>query len=230
VTWWLLAQDTQPLVRWEWISDHLGEIASRGTQHVWLTVVSVVVGFVIAFPLAILASRRSWLVTSTTAIASILYTIPALATIALLIPFTGLSLTTVAVPLVTYNLLILFRNTLAGLQSVDRDVKEAAIGMGFTRSQMLWKVEVPLAVPVIVAGIRIATVSSIGLVTIAALIGRGGFGQFILLGLNTFFWTALVVGVVLSVALAVAADSLLLLAQRVVTPWARSAGVRAVGT
>lgn len=231
MTWWLVAQGGgQPLVRWSWISDNVDEIASRGAQHVWLTVVSVAIGFLIAFPLAILASRRSWLVTSTTAVASVLYTVPALATIALLIPFTGLSLTTVAVPLVTYNLLILFRNTVAGLRGVDPDVKEAALGMGFTRSQILWRVEVPLAVPVIIAGIRVATVSSIGLVTIAALIGRGGFGQFILLGLNTFFWTALLVGVVLSIALAVGADAVLLLAQRLVTPWARSAGVKAVGT
>jgi osmoprotectant transport system permease protein len=227
----LLAQgDGQPLIRWSWITDNLDEIASRGVQHVWLTVVSVVIGFALAFPLAILASRRRWLISPSAAVASVLYTIPALATIALLIPFTGLSLTTVAVPLVTYNLLILFRNSLAGLQGVDRDVMEAATGMGFTRSQLLWRVEVPLAMPVIVAGIRIATISSIGLVTIAALIGRGGFGQFILLGLNTFFWTALLVGVVLSVALAIAADGLLLLAQRVVTPWARAARVRAVGT
>jgi len=231
VTWWLVAQGGgQPLVRWSWISDNVDEIASRGAQHVWLTVVSVAIGFLIAFPLAILASRRSWLVTSTTAVASVLYTIPALATIALLIPFTGLSLTTVAVPLVTYNLLILFRNTVAGLRGVDPDVKEAALGMGFTHSQVLWRVEVPLAVPVIIAGIRVATVSSIGLVTIAALIGRGGFGQFILLGLNTFFWTALLVGVVLSIALAIGADAVLLLAQRLVTPWARTAGVKAVGT
>lgn len=228
---WVLAQsDTQPLIRWSWISDNVDEIASRGFQHVWLTIVSVVIGFAIAFPLAILASRRRWLIGSSTAVASVLYTIPALATIALLIPFTGLSLTTVAVPLVTYNLLILFRNTLTGLQGVNADVKEAAIGMGFTRNQLLWRVEVPLATPIVVAGIRIATVSSIGLVTVASLIGRGGFGQFILLGLNNFYWTPLLVGVVLSVALAVASDGLLLLAERVVTPWARDAGIRAVGT
>lgn len=228
---WLLAQgDTQPLIRWSWITDNVDEIASRGLQHVWLTVVSVVIGFVIAFPLAIFASRRRWLIGSSTAVASVLYTIPALAMIALLIPFTGLSLTTVAVPLVTYNLLILFRNTLVGLQGVDPDVKEAAIGMGFTRTQLVWRVEVPLAIPVIFAGVRIATVSSIGLVTIAALIGRGGFGQFILLGLNNFFWTPLLVGVALSVALAVASDGLLLVAQRLATPWARDAGIRAVGT
>ena len=230
MTWFLAQADTQPLIRWSWITDNADEIVLRGVQHVWLTVVSVVIGFAIAFPLAILAARYRWLIGSSTAVASVLYTIPALATIALLIPFTGLSLTTVAVPLITYNLLILFRNTLAGLLGVDADVKEAATGMGFTRAQLLWRVEVPLATPVIVAGIRIATVSSIGLVTVAALIGRGGFGQFILFGLDTFFWTPLLVGVVLSVALAFTSDGLLLLAQRLVTPWARGAGIRAVGT
>jgi osmoprotectant transport system permease protein len=160
----------------------------------------------------------------------VLYTIPALALISLLLPITGLSLTTVAIPLISYNLLILFRNTLAGLDGIDGDVVEAARGMGLTERQLLGRVRIPMAMPVIIAGIRIATVSSIGLVTIAALIGRGGFGQFILLGLNTFFWTALVVGVILSVAFAFAADLLLLGIQRWATPWTRAAGVRAVGT
>jgi len=218
------ATDTQPLIQWDWVSAHLGEIASRGEQHIYLTIVSVVVGFVIAFPLAVLASRHRWTVPPITWISGVLYTIPSLALISLLLPVTGLSLTTVAIPLASYNVLILFRNTLAGLDGVPEDVREAARGMGLTQRQRLWRVEIPLALPVIIAGIRIATVSSIGLVTIAALIGRGGFGQFILLGLNEFFWTPLVVGVVLSVILAVVADLLLLLVQRFTTPWARSSG------
>jgi osmoprotectant transport system permease protein len=226
-----LAQtDTQPLLRWEWVTDNLDEILARGAQHLWLTVVSVVVALVIAFPLAVLAQRRRWVIQPITWVSSVLYTIPALALISLLLPITGLSLTTVAIPLISYNLLILFRNTLAGLDGIDDDVVEAARGMGLTERQLLWRVRIPMAMPVIIAGIRIATVSSIGLVTIAALIGRGGFGQFILLGLNTFFWTALVVGVALSVAFAFAADLLLLGIERWTTPWARAAGVRAVGT
>lgn len=227
---WILAQVDQPLIRWSWITDHVDDIVSRGSQHLWLTVVSVAIGFVIAFPLAIVASRRPWITGPSTAVASILYTIPALALIALLIPFTGLSLTTATVPLVMYNLLIVFRNSIAGLRGVEADVKEAAVGMGYTRRQLLWRVEVPLAIPVIIAGLRIATVSTIGLVTIAALIGRGGFGQFILLGLDTFFWTALLVGAVLSVGLAVVADVLLILTQRLVTPWAKSDVLRGVAT
>ena len=229
-TAFLAQQDTEPLIRWIWISDHVDEIVSRGLQHVYLTIVTVAVGFLIAFPAAVYASRHRWAVSPITSISGVLYTIPAFAFIFLLLPITGLSLTTVAIPLIAYSLLILFRNTLAGLDSVEPEVKEAAIGMGLSRRQLLWRVEVPLAMPVIIAGLRIATVSSIGLITIAALIGRGGFGQFILDGLNTFFWTPLLVGVVLSVALAFAADLLLLGLQRLVTPWARASGVRAVAT
>ncbi len=226
-----LAQaDTQPLLRWEWVSDNADEILSRAGQHLWLTVVSVIVAMAMAFPLAVMAHRRRWVIQPITWISSAMYTIPALALISLLLPITGLSLTTVVIPLITYNLLILFRNTLAGLDGVDADVLEAGRGMGLTPRQLRWRVQVPLAMPVIVAGLRIATVSSIGLVTIAALIGRGGFGQFIMLGLNTFFWTPLVVGVVLSVTLAIAADLALLAAQRAVTPWARGAGSRVVAT
>ena len=226
-----LAQaDTQPLLRWDWVSDNADEIVSRAGQHLWLTVVSVIVAMAIAFPLAVMAHRRRWVIQPITWISSAMYTIPALALISLLLPITGLSLTTVVIPLITYNLLILFRNTLAGLDGVDADVLEAGRGMGLTARQLRWRVQVPLAMPVIVAGLRIATVSSIGLVTIAALIGRGGFGQFIMLGLNTFFWTPLVVGVVLSVTFAIAADLALLAAQRAVTPWARGAGSRAVAT
>jgi osmoprotectant transport system permease protein len=229
--WWFLAQqDTEPLIRWIWISDHVDEIVSRGLQHVYLTVVTVVIGFLIAFPAAVYASRHRWAVSPITSISGVLYTIPAFAFIFLLLPITGLSLTTVVIPLIAYSLLILFRNTLAGLDSVEAEVKEAAVGMGLSKRQLLWRVEVPLAMPVIITGLRIATVSSIALITIAALIGRGGFGQFILDGLNTFFWTPLIVGVVLSVVLAFAADLLLLGLQRIATPWAKASDVRAVAT
>jgi osmoprotectant transport system permease protein len=222
--------DTEPLIRWIWVTDHLDDIAARAEQHVVLTVTSVVVAFVIAAPLAVVAYRLRWVAVPITSFAGILYTIPSIAFISLLLPLTGLSLLTVAIPLSTYNLLILFRNTLAGFDSVPADVKEAATGMGYTKRQLLWRVEIPLAMPVIIAGLRIATVSSIGLVTVAALIGRGGFGQFILMGLNTFFWTPLVVGIVLSLALAAAADLLLLLVERLSTPWARAADLRATAT
>jgi osmoprotectant transport system permease protein len=151
-----------------------------------------------------------------------MYTIPSLALFVILLPITGLSTTTAEIGLVSYTLLILIRNSVVGLRGVPEDVKEAARGMGYTDRALLWRVEIPLALPAIMAGIRIATVSTIGLVTVAALIGRGGLGQFILQGLSTFFNTEIFLGAALSVALALTADALLLGVQTVLTPWARS--------
>src|SRR5439155_19010663 len=144
----------------------------------------------------------------------------------ILLPITGLSVTTAEIGLVSYTLLILIRNTVVGLDGVPEDVKEAARGMGYTNRQLLWRVEFPLALPAVVAGIRIATVSTIGLVTVAALIGRGGLGQFILEGLQTFFNTEILLGAVLSVALALVADGALLGAQKMLTPSSRTGGPR----
>jgi osmoprotectant transport system permease protein len=225
-----LAQEEQPLILWSWIGDHLDEIAADGLQHVYLTALSVVLGLAISFPLAVLCYRRRVFLPPVTWVAGIMYTIPSLALIALLIPITGLSLTTVVIPLTAYTLLIFIRNIVAGLNGVPQDAREAAIGMGHTRRELLWRVEVPLAMPVIIAGMRIATVSTVGLVTIGGLIGRGGFGQLIFRGLNEFFWTPLILGSLLSVALAFVADVGLLGAQRLLTPWARAAGLRALAT
>ena len=220
----------QPLIQWWWIGDHLDEIGGRAVQHITLTVEAVVLGLAVSFPLAVWAHRHRRAHPPVTWGAGILYTIPSLAMIAFLIPITGLSYTTVVIPLTAYTILILVRNIVAGLGGVPADVKEAAIGMGLSRRQLLWRVEVPLAMPVIIAGIRIATVSTIGLVTIAGLIGRGGFGQFIFLGLDQTFWTPLLVGSFLSVVFAVAADLGLLGLQRALTPWARAADLRVVAT
>ena len=211
----------EPLVRWEWIVDHAGEIALRVGEHLLLTVVAVAVGFAIAFALALAALRWPRAYAPATWVAGILYTIPSLALFALLIPFTGLTLLTAEIGLVSYTLLILLRNIVGGIRSVPVDATEAALGMGYTRGQMLWRVQLPLALPVIVAGLRVATITTIGLVTVTALIGQGGLGYFILLGIQRFFSTPLLLGAALSVALAVAADAALVLAQRAVTPWAR---------
>jgi osmoprotectant transport system permease protein len=226
----LLAQLDQPLILWSWIGDHLDDVASRAVQHVELTLLSVGLGLLISFPLAIIAYRHRRFQAPIASIASLLYTIPSLALISLLVTVTGFSYTTVVIPLTIYTLLILIRNILAGLEGVPEDARDAARGMGFTNRQMLWRVEIPLAMPVIIAGIRIATVSTIGLITIAALIGRGGFGEFILDGLTQFFWTPLLLGIVLSVALAVVADLLLIGVGRLATPWTRSSSVRAIAT
>ncbi|MEX0754822.1 MAG: ABC transporter permease [Actinomycetota bacterium] len=227
---WILAQSEEPLIRWDWIVDHLDEIGADAVQHVQLVVASVGLAFLIAFPLAVLAHRHRLTYAPITWVTGILYTIPSLAAIAFLIPITGLSLTTVVLPLAGYNLLILIRNNVAGLDTVPDDVKEAARGMGYRDRQSLWRIEVPLAVPVIVAGVRIATVSTIGLATIGGLIGRGGFGQLIFDGLETDFWTPLLLGSFLTVAFALLADLALLGLQRWVTPWAKAPEQRTAAT
>lgn len=216
----------EPLIRWSWIGDHLDRIRAQVLQHIELTVLAVVIGCAIAFPLSLLAYRRRWTYGPITWLGALLYTIPSLALFVLLIPWTGLSVTTVEIGLVSYTLLILVRNTVAGLEGVPEDVKDAARGMGLSRRQMLWRVEVPLAMPVIIAGIRIATISTIGLVTIGSLIGKGGVGLFINDGLNQLFQTEILLGAVLAVILALLADALLWGLERLLTPWARRATAR----
>jgi osmoprotectant transport system permease protein len=216
----------EPLVRWDWIADHASDIGSRVAEHVELTLLAVAIGFAIAFPLAVLAHRRRWTYAPITWIAGALYTIPSLSLFVILVPLTGLTVATVEIGLVSYTLLILIRNTVAGLASVPDDALDSARGMGFSSRQLLWRVEVPLALPVMMAGVRIATVSTIGLVTVGALIGRGGLGQFILEGLRTLFQTEIVLGAALAAGLALLADGLLLLIQRRLTPWAERGGRR----
>ena len=209
----------EPLVSWPWVESHLGEIIQRIGEHLMLTALAVVIGFVLSFVIGIWISRRPWLYPPVTWVAGILYTIPSLALFALLIPFTGLSLLTAEIGLVGYTLLILIRSVVGGIASVPADVREAATGMGYTESQLLWRVELPLAAVVIIAGLRVATVTTVGLTTVTALIGQGGLGFFILEGIQRFFSTPLIIGAAISVALAVLLDGLLLLVQRWATPW-----------
>ena len=215
-----------PTERWWW-SEWLGRDANRELiidatrEHVLLTVAAVLIGLVIAMPLAVAVHRRPRWKGLALGTAGVLYTIPSLALYAALVPYTGLSRTTALVPLVLYTLLILMRNTVTGLEQVPAEVRDASIGMGLSERQRLWKVELPLAVPSIMAGVRIATVSTIGMLTIAALVGLGGLGQLILIGLNRPIRTAVTVGVALSILLAVAADlGLAALAGRL-APWSR---------
>lgn len=209
-----------PWVRWDWVSRHWDDIGAAVRQHLELTVLAVLIGLALSFPLALVARPRRRLKSAILAATGVLYAIPSLAALALLVPWTGLSRTTAEIALVSYTLLILVRNILVGLDGVDPDVREAAAGMGFTGRQRLLRVELPLAAPAIVAGIRIATVTTIGLVTVTAVIGQGGLGQLILEGLIRDFRTPLVVGSALSVLLAVVADISLALAQRRLTRWA----------
>jgi osmoprotectant transport system permease protein len=214
----------QPWVDWQWIGGHRSVIRHAVWEHTFLTLLAVGIGLLIALPLAILAYRRRWAEAPILGITGAIYTIPSLALLGFLIPITGLSTTTAEIALVGYTLLILVRNALAGLDAVPRDVREAAEGMGYTRAGELWHIDLPLAIPAIMAGIRIATVTTIGLLTVTALIGAGGLGQLIVRGLNDNFRTEIVVGAALSVALAAVADAVLLGLQHLITPWSRRRG------
>ena len=212
-------------IRWDWIASHLDDVAEKTWQHLQLLVIPMVAGFAIAFALAVLALRRPGTVGPVTAVTGLLYTIPSLAAFAVLIPITGLSLMTAIIPLTTYTLLILYVNTVAGLRSVPPEVNEAADAMGYTQRTRLLRVQLPLAIPLIFAGIRVAAVTTIGLVTVAAIIGGnrfGGLGQFITEGLQTNFDTKIYLGAVGSVILAFVVDGLLVALQRLLTPWTRA--------
>ncbi len=212
-------------IRWDWLARNLDLLGFRLAEHVLITALAVIVGFAIAFPVALLIHRRRWLIGPILGLAGALYAIPSLALFGLLIPITGISLLTAEIALVSYTLLILVRNTLLGLDGVDRDVLDAAAGMGLSARQRLWRVELPLAVPLIVTGLRLATVTTIGLVAVTALIGQGGLGFVILtLGINRGFTgtTAIYAASLLSVLLAVAADFGFVRLQRRLTPWSRT--------
>jgi osmoprotectant transport system permease protein len=212
---------TGELVRFDWIVRNLDLIYERGVEHVKLTVIAILVGFAISFPLGIISYRHRELYAPISWVTGLLYTIPGIALFAFLVPYTGLTTLTAEIGLVSYTLLILIRNVFVGLDGVPAEVKEAAQGMGFTSRQSLWRIEVPLAVPAIIAGIRIATVTTIGLVTITALFGKGGLGYFILLGLERFFPTAAIVGAFFSMLLAMVFDGALVGVQHLLMPWAR---------
>jgi osmoprotectant transport system permease protein len=212
---------TEPFIRWNWIGAHLGEIGARTVQHLELTGIAVAIGFVLAMALSILALRQRVTYTPITWFAGVLYTIPSIALFALLVPVTGLSTVTAEIGLVSYTLLILIRNIVAGIDGVPFAVRDAAVAMGYKPWRMFFEIELPLASPVIIAGLRIATVTTVGLVTITALIGQGGYGFFIDDGLRRFFNTPLFVGAFLSVALAVALDLTLVGVERLLTPWVR---------
>lgn len=205
-----------------WLGRNLDDLALRTLDHVLMTVLALAIGSVISFALALAIRRHRSLHGPILAVSGTLYAIPSLALFAILIPFTGpQSLLAAEIALVSYTILILVRNFLAGFESVSPDVIEAATGMGFTSSQRLWRVEVPIALPVIVAGMRIATVTVIGLVTVTALIGLGGLGYVIIeLGYRRFNLTATIAGTVGAILLAVLADRGFVLLQRMLTPWA----------
>jgi len=212
----------EPLVDWEWVFEHLDDLWAATYQHLQLTIIAVLVGLVISAVVSLLIYRDRRFYGPLVGVAGFLYTIPSLALFALLVPITGLSILTAEIALVSYTLLILIRNIMAGLDGVPREMREAADGMGYTTWQRLARIEFPLALPVIVAGLRIATVTIIGLVTVAGLIGQGGLGALMIRGFSRNFPTQIYLGAFLTVVLALLADAALLLLQRALTPWNRS--------
>lgn len=206
-----------------YLADRGSELADATWQHLGITLAAVVLGLVIAFPLSLLARRLPRLEATILGVATGLYTIPSLALLPLLVPFTGLSATTVVIGLALYALTILVRAFLEGLRSVPEDVRESARGLGYSAGRQLFRIELPLALPVVMAGLRVATVSTVALTTIGSLVAYGGLGNLIKNGVDTNFRAQLLAASVLCVVLAVLLDVLIVLAQRVLTPWTRRA-------
>ncbi|MCQ6556342.1 ABC transporter permease [Streptomyces sp. C10-9-1] len=205
------------------------ELTDATLQHVWITVLSVAIGVAVALPLALLVRARPRFAAPVLGLTTLLYTIPSLAMFSLLLPLFGLSAALVVTGLVLYSLTILVRNTLAGLQAVPEEAREAARGMGYGPLRLLWEVELPLALPALMAGVRIATVSTVALTTVGALVGKGGLGNLIDEGLQTTFKAQVLTASLLCVLLAAVADVLLLGLQRLLTPWTRARSDRAGG-
>ncbi|MGC5342002.1 ABC transporter permease [Streptomyces sp. DT24] len=215
------------LARNEWIcgaylSSRRGILWDATLQHLQLTALSVAFGLLLALPLALAARRRRWAAGPVLALTTVIYTIPSLAMFSLLLPVYGLSASLVVTGLVLYSLTLLVRNILAGLRAVPEETRQAARGMGYGPLRLLLTVELPLALPAAMAGLRIATVSVVSLVTVGAIVGYGGLGNLIYSGMNTYFKAQVLTASVLCVVIAVVADLLLLGAQRLLTPWTRA--------
>jgi osmoprotectant transport system permease protein len=204
----------------DWIADNFNRYIDPFWEHVYLVLVSVGIGFAISFALALIAHRQRWLTAPITGFTGILYTVPSVAAFFLLLPITGRGNTTALIALVSYTLLVIFRNVTTGLRNVPPEMVDAGRGMGLTERQVLWRVELPLAVPEILAGLRIAVTTNVGLATLAFFAGAGGLGKEIYADVN--FKSNVVVAGGLAVLLAAVLDIFILTFQRLVTPWRRA--------
>jgi osmoprotectant transport system permease protein len=208
---------------WQYVQDRQSELVDATVEHLQITLAAVLLGVVIAFPLALVARRVPRIEATIVGAATAVYTIPSLALLPLLVPFTGLSMTTVVIGLGLYSLTILVRSMLEGLRSVPDDVRESATGLGYGKTRLLLKVELPLALPVIMAGLRVATVSTVALTTVGTLVSYGGLGNLIEDGVLTNFRAELLTASILCVVLAVVLDLVIVGTQWLLTPWARGA-------
>ncbi|WP_067437729.1 ABC transporter permease [Nocardioides jensenii] len=204
--------------------DRKQELIDATIDHLTITALAVLLGLAMALPLALLARRFPRMEATVLGVCTGIYTLPSLALFPLLVPFTGLTRTTVVLGLALYSLTILVRNMVEGLRAVPDDVIEAATGLGYSRSKLLWRVELPLALPPIMAGLRIATVSTVALTTVGALVSYGGLGNLLFTGVDGDFRAQVMAASLICVAIALVLDLLLLVVQRLATPWSR--GVR----
>ncbi|WP_327047656.1 ABC transporter permease [Microbispora sp. NBC_01189] len=217
----------EPLVRWDWIARNWASgspsaISTLLENHVVTAFLPVLLGLVVALPLGLACARWRWLYQPTAALMNVTYSLPSLVLFSVFLSVTGLTRATVVIPLTFFALAILIPAVVDGLASVPDPVRQSAVAMGFRPARRLLRVELPVAVPVVLAGLRVATVSSISLVSVGALIGQGGLGNLFIDGWQRQFYTPIVVGIALIVLLAVLADGLLVLAQRLLTPWSRA--------
>ncbi len=220
----IVAQARNPIIRWEWVVEEWDQVQAAITEHLVLTLLAMGLGLAVSAVLSAIALRLRWTLTPITAVSGLIYTLPSVALFALLAPvFGNLAKPTAVIPLAGYTLLIIVTNTVAGFRAVPRAVSDAADGMGLSPTRRTFTVELPLALPYIMTGIRIATVSTVGLVTVAAIVGQGGLGGLIFSGLRRTFWTPMTVGASLSIVLALALDALVYLIGAMITPWTRRA-------
>jgi osmoprotectant transport system permease protein len=218
----MIAEARNPIIRWEWVLEEWDQVWAALVEHLTLTLLAMLLGIAVSTVLTAAALRYRWSMTPITGLAGLLYTLPSVALFALLAPvFGNLSRWTAVLPLACYTLLILVTNFVAGFQAVPRAVVESAEAMGMSPTTRFRRVELPLALPYIITGIRIATVSTIGLVTVAAIIGQGGLGRLIFSGLRRAFWTPMTLGAVLSIVLALTIDAIIIALGRWATPWTR---------
>lgn len=218
----MIAASGEPLVRWYWIGDHASQIWGYTVTHLRVALLPVLFGLLISLPIGILCSRYNKAYPAVLAVANTIYAIPSLALFMVFIQYTGLNPSTVMIPLTLYTLSVLIPNVVDGLASVPDSVRQAATAMGFGPLRRLLQVELPIAVPIVIAGVRVAAVSSISLVAVGQLIGQGGLGYYIVNGNQINFPTEIVVSTALIILLALLTDTVLVLTQRLLTPWSRA--------
>jgi osmoprotectant transport system permease protein len=215
----LPCQATNKLFCWDWARENIDRYGTPTVEHLELVLFSVVLGFLVAFGLALLAHRRRWLQPPLLAVTGVLFTIPSIAFFFLLLPITGRGRDTAIIALAVYTLQIIYRNTMTGLANVPASIREAARGMGMTERQILWKVELRLATPEIVAGLQIATVSTVAIATLAVFAGGGGLGQPLYASID--FSTNIILAGGIAFLMAIAFGVVLFGVQRLLTPWRR---------